>query len=354
MSVQARQPEQKNASEDAFFLPDLCNAQSLLVLVILAELLALVITGLQRGLSPIDWQHFSLVSLFCLLVFLSSSALLCALRYQLARMPLVWSASLSYGLVLLVLLVYALGAQWLLATTALQPAGAFGESLWVTLFVGAVIAGIGLRYLFLSWQLRRREQSEMQSHIQALQSRIQPHFLFNSLNTIASLIAESPEDAERAVEDLSALFRANLQDSRVMSTWGSERALCERYLRIESMRLGERLSVAWEVAALDEEQELLNLSLQPLLENAIVHGIQHLPEGGTIHIRAIRVGDDIRLSVENPLAPGRERHHGNHLACDNLHHRLQSLYGDRGRLQLEQNDSRFRVEMRFPATITQR
>nr|WP_246386784.1 histidine kinase [Litorivivens lipolytica] len=332
----------------------MCNAQALLVLVILAELLALVITGLQRGLFPVDWQHFSLVSLFCLLVFLSSSVVLCALRHRLARLPLVWSASLSYGLVLTVLLLYALGAQWLLATTAFRSEGMPGESLWVTLFVGAVIAGIGLRYLFLSWQLRRREQSEMQARIQALQSRIQPHFLFNSLNTIASLIAENPDQAERAVEDLSALFRANLQDSRVMSTWGRERELCERYLRIESIRLGNRLRVDWQVDALDDSQEVLSLSLQPLLENAIVHGVQHLSDGGTIHIQAVRAGDDFTLSVENPLAYGRERPIGNHLACDNLHHRLQSVFGDRGSLTLEERDAKFRVEMRFPASVLPR
>ncbi|WP_372799514.1 sensor histidine kinase [Litorivivens sp.] len=343
----------QHPDSDSFFLPDLCNTQSLLVLIILAELLALVVTSLQRGLWPMDWQYFSLVSLFCLLVFLSSAAVLCMVRGALSHLPLLLAASVCYALVLCVVALYSLSGQWLLSTTGSDP-GFYPERLLQHLFIGAVVTGIGLRYLYLNWQLRLREHSEMQARIQALQSRIQPHFLFNSLNTIASLIDDSPREAELAVEDLAALFRANLQDSRVFSQWSAERDLCERYLRIESMRLGERLQVQWYDASIKSETPLLSLSLQPLLENAILHGIQRLPDGGCIIVRASIDGEQCCIAVENPL-PDRSAAErslvdasGNHLACDNLRHRLHSVYGDRGQLRLSEKDQRFRVEMRFP------
>ncbi len=347
----SEKPGQQGAEN--FFLPDLCTAQSSLVLFILALLLALVVSSLQQGLWPIVWADFSLVSLFCLLVFLSSASVLCLLRGILARLSLAIAASLSYLLVLLVVSVYSLAGQWLLSTTGADPLFS-PQRLLQHLFIGAVVAGIGLRYLYLSWQLRQREQSEMQARIQALQSRIQPHFLFNSLNTIASLIDDCPADAERAVEDLAALFRANLQDNRVFSDWRAERELCERYLSIEKMRLGERLQIRWQDEAMNDDAAVLSLSLQPLLENAVVHGIQQLPEGGCILVSARCENNDCCIVVTNPIPESGGARAGNQLACDNLRHRLHSIYGERGQLRMSEKDGKFQVDLRFPLTIEQR
>ncbi len=319
------------------------------MLVVLAELLALLVSALQRGLLPFDWNFFSLASLFCLLVFLSTAALLCPLRHWFATLPLIAASSLIYGSVLLLVGGYTLAGQWLLGRGMVQGTPFDHGTLLLNLVVAALVAGIGLRYLYLSWQLRLRQQSEMIARVEALQSRIRPHFLFNSLNTIASLISEDSRKAERAVEDLAALFRANLLDSGAISHWRQERELCERYLRIESARLGERLKVSWDCSDLDNTTPVLSLSLQPLVENAISHGIQQLPEGGEIQIHASQRNGRCTISVRNPLPEGADRHQGNHLACDNLRHRLRELYGDEGKLKLQHADQHFEVTLEFPA-----
>lgn len=323
------------------------------MLVVLAELLALLVSALQRGLLPFDWTFFSLASLFCLLVFLSTAALLCPLRHWFATLPLIAASSMIYGSVLLLVGGYTLAGQWLLGLGTMHGPQFNSATLLLNLVVAALVAGIGLRYLYLSWQLRVREHSEMGARMDALQSRIRPHFLFNSLNTIASLIDDDSRKAERAVEDLAALFRANLQNGGALSDWGQERELCERYLRIEAARLGDRLRVRWtsdgQPDALPSTTPVLSLSLQPLVENAISHGIQHLPDGGDIQISARQNKGRCQLRISNPLPTGASQHQGNHLACDNLRHRLQTLYGDAGKLTLQQTDGQFEVNLEFPA-----
>ncbi len=337
----------RSRDADSFFLPDLCTAPSVLVLIILAELLSLVITSLQFGLWPVNWEHFSLVSLFCLLAFLTSAAALCTVRRFLVSLPVVVAGSACYVTVLVIVAFYSLSSQWLLHITGGDVAFSI-QRLSLHLFLGAVVTGVGLRYLYLNWQLRLRENSEAQSRIQALQSRIQPHFLFNTLNTIASLIVDSPREAEEAVEDLAALFRANLQDSRIICDWRSERDVCERYLRIETMRLGDRLRVKWRDDDMPAATPILSLSLQPLLENAVLHGVARIPEGGCITIHASTNGGECTVSVENPLPGASVPGEGNRLAWENLKRRLDHLYGDKGRLTVEEQESSFRVEMRFP------
>lgn len=344
MSVTSNPGANQAPTEKDFFLPDLCTAQSLLVLVVLAELLALLVLALQRGLLPMDWPYFSQISLFCVLVFLVTAALLCPLRRPLARWPLPLAGLAVYLLILVIVALATLASSWLPpATPGFDP----GQVL-INVFTAALVAGIGLRYLYLTWQLRQREQSELTATIQALQSRIRPHFLFNSLNTIASLVTEDPARAERAVEDLSALFRASLQDSQVVGTWAAERDLCERYLRIEKARLGERLRVRWQVDGVPEQLPMLSLSLQPLIENAIVHGIQRLAEGGEVTISAHLAEGQLQVRISNPLAD-ESAPVGNRFACDNLRHRLQALYGERAQLTLSEDDGHFVVTLRFPA-----
>ena len=344
MSVTSHSRANQASTEQDFFLPDLCTAQSLLVLVVLAELLALLVLALQRGLLPMDWPYFSQLSLFCVLVFLVTAALLCPLRRPLARWPLPLAGLAIYLLILVIVALATVASSWLPPATPRFDAG----QVLINVFTAALVAGIGLRYLYLGWQLRQREQSELTATIQALQSRIRPHFLFNSLNTIASLVAEDPARAERAVEDLSALFRASLQDSQVVGTWAAERELCERYLRIEKARLGERLRVRWQIENVPDHLPMLNLGLQPLIENAIVHGIQGLAGGGEITISARLEQGRVHLRVDNPIANSSPPV-GNRFACDNLRHRLQALYGERAQLTLHEGDGRFVVTLQFPA-----
>jgi two-component system sensor histidine kinase AlgZ len=320
------------------------------VLVVLAELLALLIIALQRGLYPMDWEYFSLLSLFSVLNFLSCAALRCC-AHCVPRLHGCPCPRLSW--------LYTRSCWFWLPRSHWRRSGCCRplrspwnlRQLLINVFAAAaVVVGIGVRYLYFSWQLRVRECSELGARIQALQSRIRPHFLFNSLNTVACLVAEDGAKAERAVEDLSALFPASLQDSQVMSCWADERDLCERYLRIEVERLGDLLRVEWHIDEVGDKTPMLSLSLQPLIENAISHGIQHLPQGGDIQISAQVHAELLHITLSNPQAP-EATVHGNQLACTNLHHRLQAIYSGRARLELSERERRFVVELQIPVQV---
>jgi two-component system sensor histidine kinase AlgZ len=218
----------------------------------------------------------------------------------------------------------------------------------------AVLAGIALRYLFLTQQLQLRQQAELQARIQALQSRIRPHFLFNSMNIIASLIPLEQEAAETAVEDLSELFRASLAEVEAEVTVAEELELCRRYVRIEQLRLEERLQVAWRVDGLPPALKIPMLSIQPLLENAIYHGIQGLPEGGLVTIEAQYQKGEFSLMVSNPVLHSHlSSTEGNQLALDNIDRRLQALYGPKAGLHIEQGAQQFRAYIRYPQRLAE-
>jgi two-component system sensor histidine kinase AlgZ len=197
-------------------------------------------------------------------------------------------------------------------------------------------------------------RAEALSRIQALQARIRPHFLFNSMNTIAALTRSDPKRAEEAVEDLADLFRATLRDSHSPLRLKEELELTRIYQRIEALRLGERLEVRWDVAALPMRAFVPGLTVQPLLENAIYHGIEPLEHGGTVTVTGRVVDGHVELVVTNPVAlptgAAAEPRTGNRLALDNIRQRLDLAYGGRGTLTVEQQPELYRVTVRFPYT----
>ena len=193
-------------------------------------------------------------------------------------------------------------------------------------------------------------RAEARSLINALQARIRPHFLFNSMNTIAALTRSSPKLAEEAVEDLADLFRATLKDSERPLRLKEELELSRMYQRIEALRLGDRLEVSWDVAALPMRAIVPSLTIQPLLENAIYHGIEPLDGGGTVTVHGRVENGDIVLTVANPIPPDGRRttRDGNQTAVENIRQRLLLAYGERGRMDVESSDDRYTVTLRFP------
>ena len=327
-----------STARDGFFIPDLCSVQAVFLLVLVAELLALVLSVGSGGLRRFNWPEFASVSLFVQWTILLSAALLCRVRLWLVRWPRERAAAVGYATVLAVTAAVSIAAQWLQGT--LLGDGQWQLDYWLlldNLLISAVFAGIALRYLYLAQQLRQRQRAELEARLEALQARIRPHFLFNSMNSIASLIGSDPAAAEIAVEDLASLFRATLSQTTVEVTVADELELCRRYLRIEQLRLGARLHVDWRVEALPAQLPIPNLSLQPLLENAIYHGIQMRPAGGTIRIVAEYRAGWVRIEVGNPLPDDGGGHRkGNRMALDNIARRLQALYGDDAGVEHEQ------------------
>ena len=323
----AREAAADQARPARFVVPDLCNAAALGVVVLVGELLVLVL--LFAG-GPVSWERLALMSLFVQWVVLTSAGALCWLRSRLANVSLGMGACLAFGTVIAVTLLVSLVADRVLAGTfSFAEAGIAWKQVGSQLAISAIITGMVLRYFYVQQQLREQEQSELQARLQALQSRIRPHFLFNSMNIIASLIASDPDTAESVVEDLSQLFRASLNDAGNQVPLTEEIDLCERYIRIERLRLGDRLDIRWNIGELPESVRIPLLTLQPLLENAIYHGIQPLPEGGTIEITLRYEREVVHVEITNPLPPAHQRsqNQGNRMAVNNIRSRLYVLYG---------------------------
>jgi two-component system, LytTR family, sensor histidine kinase AlgZ len=342
------------------FLPNLCESQSLFLLVLVAELIALLICISSSGLPNLDWDEFAMVSVVAQWNTLLGAYALCRLRPKLAQMTRVRAGSLSIGVILLINLFLSVFGQLIyifvagLITTDLE----FDFNYWQilnNLLITAISAGILLRYLFLQQQLRNQREAEMQARVQALQSRIRPHFLFNCMNSIASLIESAPQTAERVVEDLSELFRASLAEPTLISL-ERELELCRRYLAIEALRLGKRLQVDWQITEHFSQTLIPSLMLQPLIENAILHGIEPLPEGGKISIKisqkdkllSIVIINPYRLAKKNHDADSTHRH--NRMALENIRSRLKAHYGDAARLSSSAEQGQFTTYIFCPVT----
>jgi len=339
-------PETRNAEPSAFFIPDLCTVRAVFLLVLVAELLTVVLGISRFGLRGFSWQAFATLSLFVQWIFLLSAFGLCRLRSRLMFWSRAGAAALCYCWVLLVTACASVIAQVLLHDVENSAPAIDSWQVLENILISAVLAGIALRYFYLAQELRQRQRAELEARIQALQSRIRPHFLFNSMNSIASLIGIDPAAAEAAVEDLAALFRASLAQASTEVTIAEEVELCRRYLRIEQWRLGPRLQIDWRLDELPDTLPIPGLSLQPLLENAVYHGVQARPEGGLIAVRGSWHDGWVRLEVSNPLLPEQSPpHRGNRMALDNIGRRLQALYGEDAGIATEYHDQQFKARM---------
>ena len=336
---------------DALFLLNFCGIRMVFVIVIIAQLFAFVLALAPLSQpSDIRWQNLGLISLFVQWCALGTAATLCLIRPWLCRFTNTQTAVLSYLIMLFVIGMISEGAFWLTPRLDLDPQHHW-NFLLRNLLIGAIISGPVLRYFYVQHQWRRRIQAESEARLQALQSRIRPHFLFNSMNTIASLTRSQPEQAEMAVENLADLFRASLSDARQRFTLKEELELCQRYLQIELLRLGdERLKVVWHTDSLPDDALIPALTLQPLLENAIYHGIELLTEGGVIEISGQLTNKQIEISLKNPLSISDATAHqkGNQIAQDNIRERLQAFFTRNADLSVIDEDSYYIVTLIFP------
>jgi two-component system sensor histidine kinase AlgZ len=327
-----------------------------LAVVLISELLALVFS-LVRPAEAGFLTELARISMLMQWLALTSSAVLCALKTPLRRTSTVVTTTVVLVLVLanILLLSIALvvGGQWLGGGNALE---IFPAEVWPfalrNLVIGLIVTALLLRYFFVSHQWRLHVEAEARSRIDALQARIRPHFLFNSMNTIASLTRSDPGRAEEAVEDLADLFRATLSDVGRQLSLKEELELTRIYQRVEKLRLGDRLSVAWDVDGLPMKAQIPALTIQPLLENAIYHGIEPLDAGGTVTIHGRQNGDQIEIVMTNPTktSAGNGSHRGHRIALDNIRERLRLAFPGRGGLDVKQTDGAYEVTVRFPVT----
>ncbi len=325
-------------------------------MILSVELFVLVIMLGAFGLRGFSWEFLAVTSFLALWVVLSSAALLCALRGPLRRMPVALGAAICLLVILGVTFVFSLPADWV--AQGMPDGGVFAALDWLNvlrnLLIALIVGGMLLRYAQVQSALRHREHAELEQRYRALQARIRPHFLFNSMNMLASLVSANPRLAETAIEDMCDLFRAALQDRLQTATFGAERSLCEAYLRIEQLRLGDRLQVDWEGVTLDDETPMPLLTLQPLLENSVYHGIATRTEGGTIHIVAREEDGRVLLEVRNPTSSGVQRRPGNQMALENIRQRLLAAFGTGAEVRAEEREGEFSVRIAYqPGTAAE-
>lgn len=327
-------------------LPDFCSLPVLFALLLLAAVVALVMLLAPGG----DHQlaDYSTAVLFAAWLALIIALLLCRLQRWLALLPPLAAYGAIWLLMLLVVVLASVIVAWLdqRLGTGLTPSVA-RHFVIANGLVAALIGASLLRYFHVLAQWQDRTQAVARARSEALQARIRPHFLFNSMNTVIALVRPDPAAAERTIENLSELFRAALGADGTPGTLGEELDLVDRYLAIEQLRLGDRLAVERDLEAAPREMPLPRLLLQPLVENAVYHGVQTRRDGGTVRLIARLAGDLLELVIENPL-PQSQSGNGHGHAQDNVRHRIAYYYAGRGTLETDVSADRYRVTVRLP------
>ncbi|GAB1407092.1 hypothetical protein MASR1M8_10110 [Thermomonas brevis] len=326
---------------DALFRP-----KAVVATLLAGEALALIL-ALAPSRSEDDWLVlFGLASLLVQWIAAGSLALIWLLRRPLARLSLHALAWCSLGC--------------LLAVTAVAPALAWTGLAWFgvalperasftirILAIALVVGLIGLLVFQNYWEARRLAVRAKQLELEALHSRIRPHFLFNTLNTGVALLHARPDAAERVLLDLADLFRTALRGPQLIPL-SEELDLTRRYLEIESLRLGERLAVEWALPEPLPDVLVPALSIQPLAENAIRHGIEPRPTGGVLHIDAQVDGRHVIAVVRNPLPDAPHGRPGHSVGLDSAQRRVEGLTQGEGRVEAGVEGDQYVARMRLP------
>lgn len=342
------------ANKKLGYLPNLCALRTLISVMVAAEVLAVILTlaGSSETYSDILIK-LGFTSLFVQWVVLSSVLFMCVLSRVLKGLNVI---NLTISVTAIVAVFTVCASTLTIMADSYQKVGVihYWDFPFVArnMFIGVVLTLMVLRYLYVQNIHSERVKADSGAKYDALQSRMRPHFLFNSLNTIAQLIHQDPNDAEEALLDLADIFRTTL-DTRNRITLKEELDVTLRYLRMEGLRLGKkRLNIVWDMDrnTLPFDMMIPPLLLQPLVENAIYHGVQPRKEGGTLGISLYDAGNHLDVVVTNPVPPEGTNSHqkGNHIAQENLKNRLHLAYGTRANLKINKSAHQYRVAFSIP------
>jgi two-component system, LytTR family, sensor histidine kinase AlgZ len=323
--AEARDSEDRQAQ---IYLPDFRAPGTVLVVLLVAELIAITLT--LTSYEPGSFlTELSKMSMYVLWLALLGTGLLSLIGPWAEKKGNTKAFVMCFIALELMCLV--------LAEVTWQTTIRFGEAVIIndthdrfilrTFAASSIIIALSMRYLYVSSEWRRSIVLEAQARISALRALIRPHFLFNSMNTIASLTRSDPKQAEVAA----------------------------MYQRIEKLRLGDRLKVRWNVAELPMRAQIPSLTIQPLLENAIYHGIELLPEGGQVVVTGKVVNDQIHIEMSNPIAKYEKRKTGgNKMALQNIRQRFELAYANSAKIDVTETDESYSVRIEFPYDETVR
>lgn len=332
-----------------------CRVEVYLAAMVAGEGVAILL-ALAPGVEGDRWARLGLASLFVQWVMFAWVALLCAGRRMLSRANLVQAAWIAVAALVLVSIVVGGVSFGLLGGLGVDVA-----SLWLFLWpiaaVALVVGVVGVMGFYAYLRVVSLALKLKEAELAALHARIRPHFLFNTLNSIASLIPGRPQEAEAMVESLAGMLRAALAGPGLV-TLADELALVRAYLSIEAARLEGRLRVVWSGDVLANEGAdaaslravmVPSLSIQPLVENAVRYGVEPAREGGTLEIAVSRVGDDgVMVRVSNALLPLASSHSGAGMALSNVRSRVEGVFPGRGRVDVSREDGVFEVRLVVP------
>jgi two-component system sensor histidine kinase AlgZ len=333
------------------FPPTFCDWRLGVAIAAVTQISVLLI-GLGRS-DGISWGWLSLITAYAQGLALVCTVAVCIGRPWIRQLSIrdAWLACWLIAVVTTFVVSYACAIISTVLGYGPGEEGLPAFMLQSMLAVGLVFMAL-LRYLFIRSQWQAELVSQADARVQALQARIRPHFLFNSLNTIASLISDEPEKAERVTEDLAELFRGSMRRSDTLIPLSEELDLGRRFLDMEQVRLGNRLRVDWDIEELPVDTMVLPLLLQPLLENAVIHGIQPSEEGGEIRVYGRSEADNIVITIVNPVQSVAARSvmktAGHGMALRNIRNRLKLVFEGRASLITSQNEDQFFAVLNLP------
>ncbi len=319
-------------------LPNFRNLGILLRILLIVNLAAFAAAVVKSATLRGIWNELLEISAVVEPLLILSLIALMALNGVLSRLPYYLGITGVIALELaLSALLYVAGRPLLAAELAPL------ERYWLLVFIVTVM-------LLVYFDLRGRALSPAlsEARLQALQARIRPHFLFNSINAVLSLIRQDPKRAEVALEDMSDLFRVLMADNRELTPLAREVELCRQYLDLEQLRLGERLKVEWHIDKMPRDALVPPLVLQPLLENAVYHGIEPRSEPGVISIDIYAVREQVHAVLRNPYRHDGSHHAGNKMALGNIRERLQLHFDAEASLATKVSDDAYQVHIVIP------
>ncbi len=331
----------QNSLPDA--LPNFRNLGITLRLLLLGNGMALIAAVFQaNGWPDVPSQFMQIATLFTP-VLLSSLLLLWLGQPWLNRLSY-WRGVLTINVLVGVstLLIYYFGGELFYPLQS--------GDIYFQMFRSVLFSVTMCSLLLMYFRLRARVLSHAlhDARLQVLRARIRPHFLYNTINAVLGIVRTQPRLAEIALEDMADLFRMAMIDEQDLVPLHREVKLCKQYLALEQLRMGDRLSVDWQIQDMPDGAQIPALLLQPLLENAVYHGIEPLMQGGCIHVLLHRQAGALHIVVENPCTFRSDAHAGNKIALQNIRERLDLLFDAEASYQVTNEHGCYRVEISMP------
>lgn len=333
----------QNAIPDA--LPNFRNLGVTLRILLFVNGLALLQSILQAASWSGVLQQMLQIAALLTPIMLTSLLVFWLVQPWLAKLPY-WRGALAVnGLVLILTL-----ATYYFGGSLYQPMGGDERYFMVMRYALLSVFTCSTLLIYFRWRSQVLSRALHEARLQVLRARIRPHFLFNSINAVLAIVRTQPKQAETALEDMADLFRMAMSDGKDLVPLREEMQLSKQYLALEQLRMGERLVVDWNVQNIAPDVLMPPLLLQPLLENAVYHGIEPLLNGGVITITLLHRGDDLHITVENPCTSRRVEaaHAGNKMALQNIRERLELLFDVEARYQVENGKDFYRVDITMP------